>query len=140
MAGEFADPGGYRSLDAVTGRATVSSRTTYLALLTAAPSDAQTVGTISVTEYGATGYARQSVTWASPTLVSNVPQTSNSDALTFGPFTAGTGAQITHAALVSAASGTSGDLVAWWELTTPRTPAANDSITVAAGAITLSVD
>lgn len=57
--------------------------------------------------------------------------------VTFGPFTANTGGVITHAALVSALSGTSGDLIAWWALDTARTPAVNDTITIAAGQLSL---
>ena len=140
MAGEFSDTGGKRALDAVTGRATVTLRTTYLALLTAAPSDATTDGTITMTEYAATGYSRQTVTWTAPSIISLLPATQNSTGLTFGPFTAGTGATITHAALVSAASGSTGDLLAWWSLDTSRTPATNDAISIAANALTLSVE
>jgi hypothetical protein len=141
MPGEFSDTGGKRALDAVTGRATVTSRTTYLALLTAAPSDATTDGTITMTEYAATGYARQTVAWTAPALNgSSVPESSNSGVLTFGPFTAGTGGVITHAALVSAVSGTTGDLLAWWSLDASRTPATNDSISIAANALKLAVE
>lgn len=139
MAGEFSDAGAAKALDAVTGRATVSSATTYLALLTAAPDDTTTLA--GMAEYTATGYARQSVTWASPTLNgSNVQETSNSGDVTFGPFTAGTGATVTHCALVTAASGTSGDIVAWWSFDASRTPATNDSLVVTTGNIKLSVD
>lgn len=147
MAGEFSDVGSSRALDGVTGRATVTSRTMYLALCTAAPADAQTAGTITMTEYAATGYARQTVTFGTgtggtgaPSLVSTVMTSANTAALTFGPFTAGTGSTITHAALVSVVSGTAGDLVAFWSLDTSRTPATNDSISVAIGALTLAVD
>jgi len=139
MAGQFSDAGSNRALDAVTGRATVSSATTYLALLTAAPGDTTTLATM--TEYGATGYSRQAVTWSSPALNgSNVPESSNSGTVTFGPFTAGTGATITHAALVSAASGTTGSILAWWDLDNARTPSTNDSVEVTNGNLKLSVD
>jgi hypothetical protein len=139
MAGEFSDAGGLKALDAVTGRATVSSATTYLALLTAAPGDTTTPATM--TEYGATGYSRQTVTWTSPALNgSNVPESTNSGVLTFGPFTAGTGATISHCALVTSASGTSGEIRAWWSLDTSRTPGTNDSLQFAANALKLSVD
>lgn len=139
MAGQFSDAGSSKALDAVTGRATVSSGTTYLALLTAAPGDTTTLA--GMTEYTATGYARQAVTWDTPTLNgSNVPETANDATVTFGPFTAGTGASITHAALVDAASGTSGDILAWWELDDARTPSTNDSVEVTTGNLKLSVD
>jgi len=139
MAGQFSDTGAKRALDAVTGRATQTARTTYLALLTAAPSDATTDGTISITEYGATGYSRQTVAWTAPALNgSSIPESSNSGVITYGPFSAGTGATVTHAALVSAASGTTGDMLAWWNLDTSRTPAVNDSISIAANALKLA--
>lgn len=139
MAGEFSDAGGLKALDAVTGRATVSSATTYLALLTAAPTDTTTPATMS--EYGATGYSRQTVTWSTPALNgSNVPETNNSGALTFGPFTAGTGATISHCALVTSASGTTGEIRAWWSLDTSRTPGTNDSLQFAANALKIAVD
>lgn len=143
MPGQFSDVGGLRALDAVTGRATVTSRTTWLALLTAAPSDAQVAGTISMTEYNPTsGYSRQAVTWTTPAVdgTTTLPTTSNQTALSFGPFTGTVSGTITHAALVSAASGTSGDLIAWWQLDASRTPAANDAITVAIGALVLNVE
>jgi hypothetical protein len=300
MAGQFSDTGSKYALDAITGRATVTLRTTYLALCLAQPTDNNTTGTISMSEYGATGYARQAITWNAPaaaatasisgisssttsssgvtlssgtangsttqpfntvtytasaahnlvvgqvititgftttgfnltsqtvtsvptattftvtnalaagtstgtgTLTSTGPvnityttsaahgfvagQTVNitgvtgtgtpnqlnatiittpstttftieapapatwtsggtatvgasttgpTALVTFGPFTAATGATITHAALVSASTGTTGDLVAWWSLDTARTPAVNDSITIAAGQLSL---
>lgn len=139
MAGQFSDAGSDKALDAVTGRATVSSATTYLALLTSAPGD--TTSLASMAEYTATGYSRQSVTWSAPSLnASNVPETSNSGTVTFGPFTAGTGAEITHAALVTAASGTTGSILAWWQLDAARTPSTNDSVEVTTGNLKLSVD
>lgn len=139
MAGQFSDAGSNKALDAVTGRATVSSSTTYLALLTSAPSD--TTDLASMPEYTATGYSRQAVSWSSPALnASNVPETANSATVTFGPFTAGTSATITHAALVDAASGTTGNILAWWDLDTSRTPSTNDSVEVTSGNLKLSVD
>ena len=306
MPGQFSDVGSRLALQAVSGQAATSSRATYLALLLAEPTDSNTAGTISISEYGATGYARQTIGWSAPTAsaltatitalatttssttgisvssgaatgtvtqpfntvtyttaaahnlvvgqiisitgftstgfnltsqtvtavpsattfqVSNVlasgastgtgtltstgpvtvtyttsaahgfvagqavnisgivytaaatvgnPNASSINilavpstttftvsypypvvrtsggtaqvgvsisgptvAVTFGAFTAATGATITHAALVSAATGTTGDLVAWWALDTPRTPAVNDSVTIAIGQLSL---
>lgn len=139
MAGEFSDAGALKALDAVTGRATVSSATTYLALLTAAPTDTSTPATM--TEYGATGYSRATVTWSTPALNgSSIPETSNSGTLTFGPFTAGTGATVSHCALVTSASGTTGEIRAWWSLDTSRTPSTNDSLQFSTGNLKITVD
>lgn len=142
MPGEFSNDGAYKALDAVTGRATVTSATKYLALLTAAPSDTTTPATM--TEYGATGYSRASLNtsaWTTPALNgSSIPETSNSGTITFGPFTAGTGATVTHCALVTSASGTTGTIEAIWTLDNSRTPGTNDSLQFAANALKLTVD
>lgn len=139
MPGQFSDAGSNRALDAVTGRATVSSATSYLALLTSAPGD--TTSLSGLAEYGATGYSRQAVTWESPTLNgSNVPETSNTGTVSFGPFTSSATGTITHAALVTAASGTTGSVLAWWELDASRTPSTNDSLEITSGNLKLSVD
>lgn len=137
MPGELSSTGATSALEAALGRTTATARTTYLALLTAAPTDATTPATM--TEYAAAGYSRQSVTWGAG---SGDPVTcANTNAITFGPITGADGAVIiTHAALVSSASGTTGDLVYYWTLNASRTPASGDSITVAVGALTASLD
>jgi hypothetical protein len=139
MAGEISDAGALKSLEAVMGKTTLSSATTYLALLTAAPSDTSTVA--QLTEYGATGYARVAPTWGTAALNGSlIPQIANSAAVTFGPFTAGTGSAITHCALVTSSSGTTGEVRAHWQLDTSRTPGTNDSLEFAIGALTMTLD
>jgi hypothetical protein len=108
----------------------------YLALLTAAPNDT-TLTMAGVTEYGATGYARQifgptSATAAEPSVISNT------GIITFGPFTAGTGSAVTHAAICDAVSGTTANIIATVALTSSRTPATGDSLQAAASAFTFS--
>lgn len=123
MPGEAAQRGAELGLDAITGRATVSARTTYLALLTAAPTDATTVA--SMAEITTAGYARQAVTWRAP--AGDPAQTSNSVAITFGPFTADP-PNITHVALVSSASGGTGDFLWHWALDLAKNPDLNESL------------
>lgn len=136
MAGELSQVGANYALDIVTGRnAGPGARTTYLALLTAAPSDTSTLATM--TELSATGYSRQAVTWAAPS--GDPSSTSNSGTITFGPFSTDP-ANITHCALVSASSGTTGDFLMHWTLTTARDPASGDSATVASGALVMTLD
>jgi hypothetical protein len=91
----------------------------------------------AVTEYAATGYARQvfgptSATAAEPSVISNT------GVITFGPFTAGTGSTVTHAAICDAASGTTANIIATVALTASRTPATGDSLQAAASAFTFS--
>jgi hypothetical protein len=108
----------------------------YLALLTAAPTDTN-LTMAAVTEYGATGYARQvfgptTATAAEPSVISNT------GVITFGPMTAGTGAAVTHAAICDASSGTTANIIATVALTASRTPATGDSLAAAASAFTFS--
>jgi hypothetical protein len=139
MAGEFSDAGALGALEAVAGKTTLSAATTYLALLTAAPADDDTVA--DLTEYTATGYSRQAVTWSAAALNGSlVPEIDNSAAITFGPFTAGTGATITHCALVTSASGTTGEVRMHWQLDTSRTPGTNDSLQFAISALKMTLD
>lgn len=137
MAGELSTKGAQIALDAAFGTTTATARSMYVALLTATPTDATTPATM--TEYAATGYSRQLVEFTAATSA-DPPVAANTNLETFGPFTAGTGATVTCAALVSSASGTSGDLVAWWTLTASKTPTTGESLTIAAGALTMSLD
>lgn len=140
MPGEMSDAGCALALDAVTGRATVTTRTTYLVLLTAAPSDTTTMSTMTeLTTPATNGYSRQSVTWTTPALDTSVMATKNSAQITFGPFSADLG-NVTHCALVSASTGTAGDFLAYWTLDAARDPASGDSIQFAANALVLKND
>lgn len=135
MAGEFASFGAGAALDAATGRVTQSSRTTYLALLTSAPSDTTTLGTMA--EVSTSGYSRQAVTWSAPS--GDPAETHNTGAITFGPFSTDP-PNVTHCALVSASSGTTGDFIAFWTLASARDGASGDSIQFATSALSLTCD
>ncbi len=103
----------------------------YVAMNSTAPTDSA-LGT----EYGAGGYARQPVTWTLPT-AADPTATQNTALLTFGPFPSGTGATLSNASLMDALSGgTASNMMAWWGLTANKTPGTNDSLTVAAAALT----
>ena len=138
MAGQPSTVGANIMLDAMTGRATQTARTMYLALLTAAPNDTTTMATMTeVTTPGSNGYDREICAWDAPT--GDPSSTDNSALITFGPFTADLG-QVSHIALVSASTGTAGELVAYWTADVPKDPANGDSITIAAGALVMTAD
>lgn len=128
-----------RALDAITGRASATARTTYLVLLTAAPTRNSTTlaNMAEVTTPGSNGYNRLAVTWTAPS-GTTTRTTSNSTELLWNQFTADLGA-ISHVALVSAQTGTTGDFLESWDLDTVRDPALNDGLRIAAGALTLSL-
>lgn len=137
MTGKLNVVGAGYSLDAATGRATVTARTVYLALLTAVP--ANTVTPASMVEYSAAGYSRQICAMGVPTGIPRV--TSNTATITYGPLTGANNlVQIVGWALCSAASGTTGDVVAQGDWVTARTPAANDQLTVAPGGCAVQLD
>lgn len=105
-------------------------------LLTAAPTDTN-LTMASLTEYAATGYARQvfgpgSATAAEPSVISNA------GIITYGPMTAGTGSAVSHTAVCDAVSGTTANIIGTVALTSSRTPAVGDSLQAAAGAFTYS--
>lgn len=138
MAGQPSTAGANIMLDAVTGRATQTSRTMYLALLTAAPDDTTTMASMAeLTTPGTNGYSRQTCAWSAPT--GDPATTSNSSLITFGAFSSDLG-NVTHLALVSASTGTSGDLVWYWTADAARNPANSDSIEVAASALVMTAD
>jgi hypothetical protein len=133
MAGQPSTAGANKMLDAVSGRATQTAATTYLALYRNAPDD--TGAGDEVTTAGTNGYARQAVTWTAPS--GDPSSTQNDGLLTFGPFSADL-QNVTHLALFSAATG--GNLLFYWDAAVPKDPANGDSITVAAGALTMTAD
>lgn len=138
MPGQPSTVGANAMLDAASGRATQTARTTYLALLTAAPGDTTTMATMTeLTTPGSNGYNRQTCAWSAPT--GDPASTGNTALLTFGPFTADLG-NVTHLALVSASTGTSGDFIWYWTADVAKDPANGDSITVAIGALTMTAD
>lgn len=133
MPGSPTVAGAGYGLDAKTGRATITARTVYLALLTSAPTRDSTLATMA--ELSGAGYARQTATWSVPSGSPRV--TSTAAVITWGPFSFDP-ASVTHVALVSAASGTTGDLIAFWTVNTARDASVGDSISANAGAITLT--
>jgi hypothetical protein len=133
MPGQPTTAGANKMLDGLNGRATQTSGTTFLALFTTAPDD--TGAGTEVTTAGTNGYSRQSVTWGAPT--GDPAAASNTNAITFGPFSADLG-NVTHLALMSASTG--GSMLWYWTADAAKDPANGDSITVAAGALTMTAD
>lgn len=141
-AGQFMEFAEKLAVKAATGQAVTATTTLYLALLTAAPAAGTDATMASETEYGATGYARQSITtasgWnaatsASPSVISNA------NTITWGPTSSSPGTTLTWGMLVDASSGTSANNWIAYLLTTPRTPLSGDSVSAAASAFTCSV-
>jgi hypothetical protein len=127
------------ALDVLTGRAVAlaAPRATYLALLVADPtSEDGTYSMSTLAEVTTPGYARQQVTWTAP---SGSPMTTaNNTLLFYGPFTADMTDSVQYAALVTSPSGTAGDVIYAWPIDSPLQAATNESLQIAAGALTLN--
>lgn len=130
MPGQFADDGARTALEAG-----VTTDGVWVALLTSAPSDDTTMGTMD--ELVCDGYERQSVSWDAVSIVDGKASVSNGSAITFGPFTEDPD-NVTHCALVS--SDVTNKFVAYWELDTAKDADSGDSIEFAVGALTMTLD
>ena len=102
-------------------------------LLTALPAnpDDASLADYAANELADTGYSRQAVSWALDTSTGD-PVVSNSADIDFGPFN-GDVPQVTHVALCDVASGTTGNVLAWWQLDQAVDAGAGDIIRLAAG-------
>jgi hypothetical protein len=126
-----------KTLDFITGRAVAytAPRNTYLALASGNPDDDDwTMATLP--EITTPGYARQQVVWTAPT---GAPMTTQNTALLFyGPFTADMLDSANYAALVTAQTGTTGEVIYVWPIDSPLLAVTNESLQIAAGALTLN--
>ena len=156
--GFIALQGAVSALDYLNGRATVldaewqaktaggdpQPKTTYLMLLTAAVTDAQTdMTTLVGLEAAGTGYARQPVPWGAAS--TSTRQSTNTDLIQFGPFSdpSGLAAPVTGAALVtrmtSSAGQPTGLCLMAWNLASAITTQQNQALQLAAGALTMTL-
>ncbi len=114
----------------------------YVALLTGNPATSGSSGGLALNisdlqEDTTTGYSRQSVTFTDAS--ATVPATaSNSNTITFGPYTANQSAPVQWAALVTASSGTTGLLRYTWTLSSPQQVQVSQVITIPPGDLVLS--
>ena len=136
MPGQPTTPGANKMLDALTGRATQTAQTTFLALCTTAPTD--TALGAELTAPTTNGYSRQTITWTAP--MGDPSSTGNSALITFGPFTADLGI-VSHIMLMDVATaGVAANCLAYWTVDVVKDPANGDSITIAIGALVMTAD
>jgi hypothetical protein len=127
------------ALDFLTGRAVAytAPRSTYLALLIADPvGEDGSVDMTTLPEVSTPGYARQQVVWTAP--AGSPVTTANNALLFYGPFTSDMTDAAVFAALVTSASGTTGDVIYVWPIDSPLLAVTNESLQIAAGALTLN--
>lgn len=102
----------------------------YVGLFTAAPSD-----TGGGTEVSGNGYARKAT--GTITVSGTATTATNSAAIEFDPASGGNWGTITHAAIFDAE--TSGNMIAWAQLTTARTINDGDVFRIPASSLTVTL-
>lgn len=125
-------------LDYITGRAnkwTAANRSVYLLLATADPG-LNPVSPADIAEVTTAGYARQVVTWSAPA-VEAIPSSKNTAVVNIGPFTSAMSAPATHAALVTTATGTTGEVIYTWAIPAPLAAGAGETIQVPVDALAI---
>lgn len=129
--GAFTDYTENKLLDHLIGPAAYTKPTLYLALFTAAPTDAGGGTEVSIANW--TNYARKTVAFAA----ASAGSCANSAVVDFGTVS-GTGATITHWAIFDDAS--KGNMLLRGDFGTSQTTSTGNQVTVPAGAITVSLD
>lgn len=139
MSGELTQAGANRAVVAGVGQAVSASAGMYVALATALPAapETATLATFAADEVTTAGYSRLAVTWGSPS--GDPAEIANDAALEFGPFTADP-PSVGYAWLCTTSTGTSGDVLAYWTLDTPRDAANGDALRFAVGGLKISAD
>jgi hypothetical protein len=148
MSGNFTDTTDRALLNYLTGTSLggwTPPTTTYIMLLTANPALTAVIPTdptlAELPELSAAGYSRQIATWSvSTTPTGGLSQIQNSNLITYGPFTApsGSGTATTYGAMVSASSGTSGEVFAVWAWDSSVLSPQNQSITIPIASLSLT--
>lgn len=139
MSGQLTQYGANRAITAGVGQAVSASAAMYLALATALPGtpDTGTLADFNQTELTTTGYSRQAVTWTEPS--GDPSEVENAAEIAFGPFSADP-PEVQYIFLTDAASGTSGNVLAYWTADAARDAGNGDEIKIAAGDLKISVD
>lgn len=129
--GSFSDYAENKVLDHIVGKTSLTMPTAYVALFTAAPSDAG-----GGTEVTGGSYARKATAGADWNAAS-AGAISNANALAFPEATASWGT-ITHFAIMDAA--TAGNMLAWGALTTSKAIGSGDTASFAVGDLDITLD
>jgi hypothetical protein len=141
MAGYLTNYGLARALKAGLGQSVAAAAGMYLGLTTILPDTSEPGGEGQATlaqwnenEPNMDGYARQAVTWGDPG--SSPVGIANAATISFGPFLDDL-PEIAYCFLCDAESGTTGNVLAYWSLTTARDVGVGDSLQCVAGQLSL---
>jgi hypothetical protein len=117
------------------GTTWVTAGLPYLALLTADPTGSSLISQLS--ECADSGYARVQVIFGAAS-AAYPSVASNTNLLTFGPFSVNMSLPVQWLALVTPSAGTSGLLLNSWTIATPQQVNATQTINIATGALSIT--
>ena len=139
MPGELTQFGANRAVLAGVGLAVSAASGMYVALATDIPNSPDTASLADFASYELTtsGYSRQAITWTSPS--GDPSEISNENAIEFGPFDADP-PNVTHAFLCDTSIGTSGNVMAYFELDTPRNASTGDILRFGENTLKMRID
>jgi hypothetical protein len=137
MAGELSTAGATLALNLLFRNTGDKPTKVYLGLATATMNDSTTLST--VTEEDDSNYQRQEITFGAPTDVSGKQTIKNSNTISFGPYAAA-GSAVTYCFITDVASGISGTILAWMQLTNSKTPGVGDTLTFAENSLVFDME
>lgn len=137
MPGELSPYGAQIALDFATGKvpAFTVAVPTYLALLTVAPDDTTTMA--NMVEVTTPGYARPACSWTGASLASP-SVTANAALISFGALTADMTLPAVGLVLVTAQTGTTGQVRMWWTLDQAMQLLNGQTLQISANVLTMS--
>lgn len=138
MAGSLSNAGEELALNMLFRNTGTKPSAVYLGLATSAVGESDGLG--DITEEDDAGYSRLEVTFGAPSQVEGAATVENSAQLEFGPWSAEADNAITHAFLCDAETGTSGDILAWFELPNSKQPVSGESLIVTVGDCKFDLD
>ena len=138
MAGSLADVGEALALNLLFRNTDASPTNVYLGLATSGILDSNSLAEIIEEDDG--GYSRQVVTFTVPAdNGAGAMEITNDGQIQFGPWASNADSAITHAFLTDVSSGTTGNLLAWFELPESKTPSSGETLTVPVNELIFSI-
>lgn len=120
------------------GATFVSPATVYVGLATAAITDTDDLATI--VEEDDANYARQTITFGAPVDNAGAAEIANDALVSFPAYAANASGAVTYGFVTDAASGTTGNVLAWFAFTEGKQALAGEVVTIPAGDVTINLD
>lgn len=120
------------------GETFVSPDTVYVGLTTTAIDDADDLTTID--EEADANYARQTITFGDITDNDGASEVKNDAIVTFPAYDADAASPVTYGFITDAQSGTTGNILAWFEFTESKQALAGEAVTIPVGDVAINLD